>query len=383
MSAATSPRDRTTCEAVPGPGGCRLACLDWAEVAGLSEDDLGEALAAFQVQARALAAGNGPTRPGVQPTAALQALLEDSLAVDPTQAGSFFSTRFRPWRIEPASGEGFLTGYYEPEAEGSLAPGADFAAPLCARPDDLVTFAPGQALPAGFDPAFSAAQRSPDGRLVPYPDRAAIEAGATRTEPLVWLRDHVEVFLIHVQGSARVRLPDGRILRLGYAGRNGRPYTSIGRLLVEQGHIALADMSLARLKAWLRDNPSAGRAIMQRNQSYIFFKIERQLDAHQGPIGAAGAPLTPLRSIAVDRQLWPYGLPFFIDARLPWRSPEVEPFRRVMVAQDTGSAILGPARADIFFGSGEARGTRAGDIRHPASFIVFLPAGDIPDGRAA
>jgi membrane-bound lytic murein transglycosylase A len=359
-----------------------LVSLDRAEIAGFGEDDLGEALAAFQVLGHAWAAGNGPTRLGVEPSAALRALLSNAHGIDPTQARHFFTTRFRPWRIEPATGEGFLTGYYEPEVEGSLSPGEDFTAPLLARPDDLVTFAPGQAPPPGFDPALSAARRLPGGRFAPYPDRAAIEAGATVAQPLVWLRDPVEVFLIHVQGSARVRLPNGDILRLGYAGRNGQPYTSIGRLLVEQGHIALADMSLARLKTWLRENQSAGRALMQRNQSYIFFKVETRLDARQGPIGAAGAPLTALRSIAVDRQLWPYGLPFFIDARLPWRTNEVEPFRRLMMAQDTGSAILGPARADIFFGSGEANGARAGDIRHPASFFVLLPTGDVPGGLA-
>ena len=171
-----------------------------------------------------------------------------------------------------------------------------------------------------------------------------------------------------MQGSARLRLADGRKARLVYDGRNGQPYTSIGRLLIEAGEIPEREMSLARLKAWLRANGlkpgDKGRAIMQRNASYVFFRLVEDVDPALGPIGGAGIALTPLRSIAVDRALWSYGLPFWIDAALPWESDELSPFRRLMVAHDTGSAIVGPARADIFFGAGEAAGARAGAIRH-------------------
>jgi membrane-bound lytic murein transglycosylase A len=219
-----------------------------------------------------------------------------------------------------------------------------------------------------------------DGTLRPYPERAAIEAESGQA--LLWLADPIEVFFAQVQGSARVRLPDGREVRLAYDGRNGRPYTSIGRLLIEAGEIPECEMSLARLKFWLREHGlepgERGRALMQRNRSYVFFKIEEAFDPSQGPIGGAGIPLTPLRSIAVDRSIWAYGTPFWIEAELPWEREAASPFRRLTIAQDTGSAILGAARADIFFGCGEAAGARAGAIRHRGQFTALLPLGDEP-----
>ena len=166
------------------------------------------------------------------------------------------------------------------------------------------------------------------------------------------------------------------MLRLTYAGRNGHPYTSIGRLLAERGEVAPGAMSLDWLKGWLRahgQNPGeAGRALMARNASYIFFSAG-PLTGQDGPTGGAGVPLTTLRSIAVDRSRWSYGLPFWIDAVLPWRGTNPSRLRRLMIAQDTGSAIVGPARADLFFGSGPEAGHRAGDIRHRGRFVVLQP----------
>ena len=183
--------------------------------------------------------------------------------------------------------------------------------------------------------------------------------------------------MIQVQGSARVRLGDGRLLRLVYAGRNGRPYSSIGRILIECGAIRPEDMSLAALKGWVRaqgQKPGeAGAALLRRNESYVFFRLEQAPEAESGPIGGAGLSLTPLRSLAIDRDIHPYGTPVWIDAEIPWRSAAPTPFRRLMIAQDTGSAIIGPARADIYFGSGDAAGARAADVRHAGEFVVFLP----------
>ena len=183
--------------------------------------------------------------------------------------------------------------------------------------------------------------------------------------------------MIHVQGSARISLEDGSEVRLTYAGRNGHPYTSIGRLLVERGEVPLADMSLETLKNWVRTAGQQfgrpGRALMQENKSFIFFEELACDEPNAGPIGGEGIPLTELRSMAVDRTIWPYGLPFWIEADLPWRSESPEPFRRLLVAQDTGSAIVGPARADLFFGTGARAGDLAGGIRHPADFVVLLP----------
>jgi membrane-bound lytic murein transglycosylase A len=174
-----------------------------------------------------------------------------------------------------------------------------------------------------------------------------------------------------------VTLPDGRKARLIYDGRNGKPYTSIGRSLIAAGEIGADEMSLARLKFWLRANGlepgERGCDEMRRNRSYVFFRLEDDFDASAGPIGGAGAPLTPLTSLAVDRELWFYGLPFWIEAELPWRSETPEPFRRLMIAEDTGSAIVGPGRFDIFFGTGDAAGARAGAIRHSAAATALWP----------
>jgi membrane-bound lytic murein transglycosylase A len=361
-----------------------LQPLRFDALAGFADDDAFSAFAAFRNWARAALAGAAPLRLGRSPSprlmsvarAALEAGIEDARA-----ARRFFVERFRPWRVrsEAPDGSGFLTGYYEPRIDASLTPSAAFPAPLLARPSDLVSFAPGGA-PAGFEANLAAGQRLADGALQPYPDRAAIEAqdGAA----VAWLADQVEVFFAQVQGSARLCFAEGREARLIYDGRNGQPYTSIGRLLIEAGEIGEAEMSLARLKAWLRANGlrpgEKGRAILQRNRSYVFFRLEADSDPSLGPVGGAGIALTPLRSIAIDRTIWSYGLPFWIDAELPWEGEAVSPFRRLMIAHDTGSAILGAARADIFFGGGEAAGAHAGAIRHRGAFVVLLPLDDEP-----
>ena len=171
--------------------------------------------------------------------------------------------------------------------------------------------------------------------------------------------------------------PDGTRKRLVYAGRNGLPYTSIGKVLVEKLHVPPAEMGLARLKAWIRDHGQgsgeAGTLLMQANRSYIFFAFDETLPAAAGPIGGSGVSLTTLRSLAVDRTRWAYGLPMYVDADLPWQSETPSPFRRLMIAQDTGSAIVGAARADIFFGTGDAAARQAGAIRHPGTLYVLWP----------
>ena len=344
----------------------RLVPVRLAELPGFDADDHLEAFAAFRRSAEALARGLPPLRAALPPDQGLRELCDAALSAplpgSAAAARRFFEDHFAPFRIEPGdnTGLGLLTGYYEPVVAGSLERTAEFAAPVLRRPAHFERLGPGVA-------------------ARPYPPRAAIEADAEegRYPVLVWLRDWVDAFFIQVQGSGQVTLPDGRVMRLVYDGRNGQPYTSIGRILVEAGEIAAADMSLERLKAWLRAHGqhagAAGRDLMQRNWSYVFFRAKSSLAPGDGPIGGAGIPLTPLRSVAADRALWPYGLPFWIDADLPWRGASASSFRRLMVAQDTGSAILGPARTDLFFGSGDAAGQRAGDIRHPARLTVLLP----------
>jgi membrane-bound lytic murein transglycosylase A len=346
--------------------GLSLIRVSFSELGDFGQDDHLEAFQVFARSCAAIAAKKSPLRNGVAASAALKTIANAALRQDvrdTPQARRFFERHFQPCRVSACAGvrnAGFLTGYYEPFVDGSLTRSLDFTAPVRGRPDNL-------------------------NALAPYPDRTAIEAGAIeRHSPaIVWLRDRVEVFLAQVQGSARVRLADGTRRRFAYAGRNGHPYTSIGRILIDTGEIAEADMSLATLKQWIRahgQNPGdAGAALMQCNKSYVYFSLHEECEPARGPIGGQGISLTALRSIAVDRAIWTYGLPFWIAADLPWRGSSASPFRRLMIAQDTGSAIEGPARADIFFGSGDDAGARAGDIRHAGDVVVLLPAEEAPD----
>jgi membrane-bound lytic murein transglycosylase A len=367
----------------PDRPGVTLRRIELADLPGFSNDD---ALAAWQAFARsceAITAGQPELRKGAPPPPLLQSVCAKTSAANPqnqAEARQLFAQHFDAYEILPdqpirSGGPAFFTGYYEPVVNGALEKTAAFTEPLRARPPDLVTLGPEDDR-GSLQPELTGARRMPDGSLVPFPERSQIDAGMLGdTAPAVaWVRDPVEVFLIQVQGSAAIRLPDGSLMRLTYAGRNGLPYTSIGRELIQTGEIAEADMTLARLKQWVRDHGQTpggrGLELLHRNKSYVFFSADASASRAQGPIGAAGVPLTPGRSIAVDRGLWPYGLPFWIEADLP------EPagaYRRLMIAQDTGSAILGPARADLFMGSGEAAGRLAGDIRHTGRMIVLWP----------
>jgi membrane-bound lytic murein transglycosylase A len=355
----------------------RLEKLDFESLAGWIEDDHLAALIAFRRSAQALAEGKDSPRPA-QPAspelvATARAALGPAIATN-EQARRFFETRFRPFRVVPEKA-GFLTGYYEPCVSASKVETEEFRWPILGRPADLVTFGL-DAAPAGFPSGVTGARRLGDGSLAPYDDRAAIEAEGRC--PIVWVRDAAEAFLIQVQGSAQVEFADRRRARLAYDGRNGRPYTSIGKILIETGEIAEGDMSLESLKAWLREDRERGLAMMRRNRSFVFFKLVDDFAPELGPIAGSGVALTPLRSIAIDRTLWAYGLPFWIDAELPWVDERPRPFRRLMIAQDTGSAIVGAARADLFFGGGDKAGARAGAVRHRAGFAVLLPRGDEP-----
>jgi len=283
----------------------------------------------------------------------------------------FFARHFSWHRVVPASApDSFFTGYFQPEILGSLTPSRAFPTPVYGRPHDLVT--------TTQLPGLTAARRTANG-LEPYPDRGEIEDGALEPHgapKLVYVRDPADLFLAQVQGSARVRLPDGRVYRLSFAGRNGQPYTAIARILVQRGVATPAEMTMPRLIAWLRahglEKGEEGDDLLRQNRSFVFF--EGRIDSGADhPQGASGAALTPLRSIAVDKAIWPYGLPFFIDAELPWRGETPESFQRVMIAQDTGSAIVGPGRADIYFGLGDAAGARAGALRHHGQFYLLLP----------
>lgn len=360
------------------PAGTEARPLAFTALDGWDRDDHAAALAAFLETCGPILDGAAVLRDAIPVPDALKAACLAARSVPPGAARSFFESRFRAFEIVPASGAGFLTAYFEPELHASLARTDEFPVPVLARPADLVTIRAGEALP-GIDPPLQAARRTAAG-YEPFPDRAAIWAGALEGQglELLFVRDHAELFITQVQGSARILLPDGRRTRLVYAGRNGHPYTSIGRRLVEKGAMALEGMTLAKLMGWLRANPAEGRALMEENRSYVFFARDDAAPLDQGPIGGAGVPLTPGRSLAVDRAIWPYGLPVFVDVSP--LDPEGGRARiaRLMTAQDTGSAIVGPARGDFFVGSGAAAGERAGLFRDPMRFVVLWPVGTEP-----
>jgi len=350
---------------------------------GWATDDHAAAFAAFHeacgaVLERPAAAASGPADPAALATACRAAR---ALPPDPGRAAArrFFEARFRPERVGAADG-GFLTGYFEPELRGSRRRHGRFRVPLYRLPDDVVAVSAA----AGLDPALTHARRRADGALEPYPDRAAIEAGALagRGLEIVWLADPVDAFFAHVQGSVRVRLDDGAVVRLGFAGRNGRPYTPIARRLIERGEIAREDMTAERLAAWLRAHPDEAPALMAENPSYIFFREIDGLAAGHGPVGALGVPLTPGRSLAVDPAALPLGVPVFLDGTLPLGAGGAPvAVHRLVVAADTGAAIRGPGRGDLFVGTGAAAGRAAGRLRHPVDFVVLVPRPEAGDGR--
>ncbi len=357
--------------------------LRWSDLDGWDGDRQARAFAAFRascegvLKRRDLVAAMGVVEAalvGVCRAARRQRPASDGLASDGA-ARAFFETHFRPARIARL-GEtaGFLTGYYEPVAEGSLTPSDVFKYPLYRRPPDLVTGArhrPGRK--AGGRAA--AWRKDADGARLPYYDRAAIEDGALAGKGLeiCWLKSPVDAFFIQIQGSARIRLQDGRLLRVNYDAHNGQPYTPVGRVLIERNLVPREEMSMHRIRQWMDAFPEQAKEVRRQNRSFVFFRVKRLAETDEA-IGGQGVSLTPRRSIAVDAKLHVYGTPFWIEAELPLDADgSLRPWRRLTVAQDTGSAILGPARADIYFGAGEEAGRIAGRIRHPGRFVVLLP----------
>lgn len=321
--------------------------LSFAELGGWSAERHDEALDVFlrSCESRAMGAAVKTLCPAAR---------EAAKAGQPG-ARAFFETNFTPLRITSGEGrQGFVTGYYEPEVEGALRASKTYSAPLYRLP-----------------------QGRSAGSTSPFATRADIEGGALSGQglELVFVRDRVEAFFIHVQGSARIRLAEGGVLRVGFAGKNGQPYTSIGKVLIDRGEIAREDMSAQRLRRWLNDNPGRADEVMEQNRSFIFFRKLSDHDPALGPRGAQGIALTAGRSLAIDRKFHDFGTPVWLDGVLPRADGRPEGFRRLMIAQDTGSAILGAARGDIFFGSGDAAGARAGLTQHMVDFIILWPNG--------
>ncbi|HXF87576.1 MAG TPA: MltA domain-containing protein [Xanthobacteraceae bacterium] len=332
--------------------GAQLKPVSWSEIGGWEEDDHAAAFQTFLKSCKVIVEG-APARLANRPLySALQAVCRRAIkegARDRDAAKIFFERNFHPVRIMPrGQSEGFLTGYYEPIIEGSLKPDGKFTVPLYRAPPDLRR---------------------------PYYDRAAIEDGvlAGRNLEICWLKDPTDLFFAQIQGSARVKLDNGKILRLNYSAQNGWPYTPIGKFLIDREIVPREEMSMQRIREWIEANPKEGRELRRRNRSFVFFRTTG-FDEHEEPVGAQGVPLTPGRSIAVDRFLHVYGTPFFIEAELPLDGDRCEnPLRRLWIAQDTGGAIRGPARADLYFGAGDGHAAVAGRIRHPGRFTVLVP----------
>jgi membrane-bound lytic murein transglycosylase A len=281
--------------------------------------------------------------------------------------------QFEPLRsVGAGDGSVLVTGYHEPVIDAAMEPGPDHPIPILGVPDDLIE----GALEA-FDPRFRAERifgRLEGRRLVPYWTRAEIEAGrlARRAPVLAWARDPVDAFFMEVQGSGTLRLPDGRELRVGYAASNGRPYRSIGRLLIDEGRLEREAVSLQTIRAWLAAHPEERTRVLHHNESYVFF---RRLDGP--PLGSLGVPVTPGRSIATDPRLFPPGALAFVRTDRPRPAPDGSlgwlPLRRFVLNQDTGGAIRGAGRVDVFWGRGADAELAAGFMKQPGDLYFLAP----------
>jgi len=354
----------------PLPDRLSLTAAWFTDLPGWQDDDVAAALAAFsETCARILLSKQPPSTPfgngsagtigdWQSPCAALATLADK----DATGARRFFETWFRPWRAgNNGRSEGLFTGYYEAELIGARKPAGVYVTPLRKRPPDLVMVELG-----AFRPAWRGeriAGRVVDGRLKPYESRAEIEKGALDRLNLafLWVDDPVDAFFLEIQGSGRVRLEDGTTVRVAYDGQNGQPYVAIGRLLVERGELAKDEASMQSIRAWIKAHPEAGKALMNENPSYVFFRET----SGPGPVGSEGSLLAPGRSLAVDRNFVPLGVPLYVDAG--------EDLRRLVVAQDTGGAIRGPVRGDVFWGYGAAAAERAGKMKLRGQYFLLLP----------
>src|SRR5581483_2225775 len=317
--------------------------LSFTALAGWRDDDQKEAFEAFLKSCGAILNGTRAMR----------------------TARPFYGALFKVCERAMSAGQaqGFFTGYYETEVDGSRFPSTDYTVPIYAAPTDAV----------------SKRQRTVFSSL----DRTAIEDGALAGKNLeiCYVRSPIDAFFAQIQGSTRVRLDSGKLLRLNYVASNGMPYTPVGKFLIERGIVSREEMSMDKIREFMEANPEEGRELRRKNRSFVFFK-ETPLTAQEECIGAQGVPLTPGRSLAVDKRYHIYGTPIWIDAEFPIESEKPETkFQRLLVAQDTGSAIVGPARADIYFGHGEEISHVAGRIKQYGQFVILVPQNTETNGN--
>ena len=349
----------------------RFTPATWADLPNWQKDDLRAAWPAFQQSCRGLA-----KRAGAE---AWQAVCSRAAAVNGQSNAAvreFFERELRPYAVstdDPEATEGMVTGYYEPLLQGSRQKTARFAHAVHGTPDNLLTIELGELFPELKGKRVRG--RVEGNKVVPYWTRGEILAADTRlpAQTLAWVDDAIELFFLQIQGSGRIRLPDGSLMRVNYADQNGHPYRSIGRLRVERGDLKLEEASMQGIQAWARANPTRLDELLNSNPSYVFFREMPASD--DGPIGALGVPLTAERSIAIDPRSIPLGAPVFLATTYPNTSRKLE---RLVMAQDTGGAIRGAVRADFFWGFGKEAGALAGRMKQNGRLWVLLPEGAAP-----
>lgn len=297
-------------------------------------------------------------------------------STDEDAVREFFQNSFQPYRVLNRDGEshGLITGYYGPELDGSRKKTGEYRYPLYRQPDDLLTIDLSEVYPELSK--YRLRGRLVGNRVVPYLERGEIDGKQNRLagQELFWVKDPVELFFLHIQGSGRIRLSDGTKVMVGYANQNGHPYRSIGKLLLDRNEMTRDQMSMQNIRQWVAQHPDAGKKLLAENPSYVFF---RQLPQDvQSPPGALGIPLTPLRSLAVDPHTIPLGAPVFLSTTYPGTD---FPLKQLMVAQDTGGAIKGEVRADFFWGMGNDAGLVAGKMKQDGKLWVLLPKGDLDE----
>jgi membrane-bound lytic murein transglycosylase A len=354
--------------------------VDWSAMDGWANDDHAAAFAAFLGSCRTLDSKRRiSARESTAMSIALREICEqarEAIPLDEDGARKFFEDHFSPVRINKLGDtDGFLTGYYEPIIAGSRVPTGNFTAPLYRRPPNLVVSGRRRLGDAFPSKGVFVGRRFGRRKIVPYYTRGEIEDGALDGWHLeiCYLHDQIDVLFAQIQGSARIRLEDGTILRVNYDSHNGWPYTPVGRVLIDQKLMNKDQVSMQSIRDWMEDYPDQAKEVRRQNKSYVFFRIT-DLATEDEAVGGEGVALMPGRSIAIDRSLHAYGTPFFIDADLPIANQKLPTkFERLVIAQDTGSAIVGPARADIYFGAGDEAARIAGRIKNPGEFVMLIP----------
>lgn len=366
-----------------GPPALSLRPVDYASLTGWASDPVSTMLPALLRQCRRLAllpadaslGGSGAAQAAGGKAADWTPFcraVQWVPAGDDAAARRVIAAWLQPYEVaDGADADARFTGYFEPEYPGALGEDATHRVPVYRRPPDLLTVH----VPAGG----TVTGRASGGVVAPYWTRAQIDGGALagRGLEIVWLADPVDLFFLQLQGAGRVRLPSGQIVRLGYAGRNGATYVPLGRLLVAQGELPPDGVSMQSIRAWLATHPAQARTMMEQNPNYVFFRSLDDLRPDQGPPGALGMDLQPMRSVAIDRAFLPLAAPVWIDTV----QPDGRALRRLTLAQDLGTDINGPARADIFFGWGPEAAREAGEMHAGGRLVVLLPRR--PSGAAA